>query len=144
MELLRRTIDDAFTDFDLVVMPTLKTEPPLLDDMIRRNIMNVEGLLPPSETTPGGGGSGGGGAGGPGGGGISSVGAYDAYGIPSLSIPCGFTQDGLPVGLMICGPHFSESKVFALAAAYEKATQWHLQKPPLTPDTPVPPLLTHL
>jgi aspartyl-tRNA(Asn)/glutamyl-tRNA(Gln) amidotransferase subunit A len=61
MELLRRTIDDAFTDFDLVVMPTLKTEPPLLDDMIRRNIMNVEGLLPPSETTPGAGGSGGGG-----------------------------------------------------------------------------------
>ncbi len=136
MELLRRTIDDAFTDFDLVVMPTQKTEPPLLDDMIRRNIMNVEGLLPPSATTPG--------AGGPGGGGISSVGAYDAYGIPSLSIPCGFTQDGLPVGLMICGPHFTESKIFALAAAYEKATEWHLKKPPLTPDTPVPPLLTHL
>jgi aspartyl-tRNA(Asn)/glutamyl-tRNA(Gln) amidotransferase subunit A len=138
MELLRRTIDDAFTDFDLVVMPTQKTEPPLLDDMIRRNIMNVEGLLPPSATTPGAGG-----AGGPGGG-ISGVGAYDAYGIPSLSIPCGFTQDGLPVGLMICGPHFTESKIFALAAAYEKATQWHLKKPPLTPDTPVPPLLTHL
>lgn len=138
MELLRRTIDDAFTDFDLVVMPTLKTEPPLLDDMIRRNIMNVEGLLPPSETAPGGGGGGAGGAS------ISSVGAYDAYGIPSLSIPCGFTQDGLPVGLMICGPHFTESKIFALAAAYEKATQWHLKKPSLTPDTPVTPLITHL
>jgi aspartyl-tRNA(Asn)/glutamyl-tRNA(Gln) amidotransferase subunit A len=138
MELLRRTIDDAFTDFDLVVMPTLKTEPPLLDDMIRRNIMNVEGLLPPSETAPGGGGGGGGSSS------ISSVGAYDAYGIPSLSIPCGFTQDGLPVGLMICGPHFTESKIFALAAAYEKATQWHLEKPSLTPDTPVTPLITHL
>lgn len=136
MELLRRTIDDAFTDFDLVVMPTLKTEPPLLDDMIQRNIMNAEGLLPPSESAPGGGGTGGAGT--------SSVGAYDAYGIPSLSIPCGFTQDGLPVGLMICGPHFTESKIFALAAAYEKATQWHLKKPPLTPDTPVPPLMTHL
>lgn len=135
MELLRRTIDDAFTDFDFVLMPTLKTEPPLLDDMIRRNIMNVEGLLPASETATGGG---------TGGGGISSVGAYDAYGIPSLSIPCGFTQDGLPVGLMICGPHFTESKIFALAAAYEKATQWHLKKPPLTPNTPVPPLITHL
>lgn len=136
MELLRRTIDDAFTDFDLVVMPTLKTEPPLLDDMIRRNIMMVEGLLPPSESAPG--------AGGSGGAGISSVGAYDAYGIPSLSIPCGFTQAGLPVGLMICGPHFTESKIFALAAAYEKATQWHLKKPPLAPDTPVPPLITRL
>ena len=66
------------------------------------------------------------------------------YGIPSLSIPCGFTQDGLPVGLMICGPHFTDSKIFALAAAYEEATQWHLKKPPLSPDTPVPPLLTHL
>jgi aspartyl-tRNA(Asn)/glutamyl-tRNA(Gln) amidotransferase subunit A len=137
-ELLRRTIDDAFTDFDLVVMPTQKTEPPLLDDMIKRNLMNVEGLLPPSEMAPGAGG------GGPSGGGISSVGAYDAYGIPSLSIPCGFTQDGLPVGLMICGPHFTESKIFALAAAYEKATQWHLKKPLLSPDTPVPPLITHL
>jgi len=139
LQLLRRTIDDAFTDFDLVVMPTLKTEPPVLDDMIRRNLMNVEGLLPTSESAPGGGGGGG-----TGGGGISSVGAYDAYGIPSISVPCGFTPDGLPVGLMICGPHFSESKVFALAAAYEKATSWHLKKPPITPDTPVPPLLTHL
>lgn len=140
LELLRRTIDDAFTDFDLVVMPTLKTEPPVLDDMIRRNLMNIEGLLPPTETAPGGGGGGGG----AGSASTSSVGAYDAYGIPSLSIPCGFTQDGLPVGLMICGPHFTESKIFALAAAYEEATQWHLKKPPLSPDTPVPPLLTHL
>jgi aspartyl-tRNA(Asn)/glutamyl-tRNA(Gln) amidotransferase subunit A len=139
LQLLRRTIDDAFTDFDLVVMPTLKTEPPLLDDMIRRNIMNVEGLLPASENAPGGGGGGG-----TGGGGISAVGAYDAYGIPSISVPCGFTKDGLPVGLMICGPHFTESKVLALAAAYEKATSWHTMHPPLTPDTPVPPLLTHL
>jgi aspartyl-tRNA(Asn)/glutamyl-tRNA(Gln) amidotransferase subunit A len=121
-------------------MPTLKTEPPVLDDMIRRNLMNVEGLLPATETAPGGGGGGGG----AGSASTSSVGAYDAYGIPSLSIPCGFTQDGLPVGLMICGPHFTESKIFALAAAYEKATQWHLKKPPLSPDTPVPPLLTHL
>ncbi len=134
-ELLRRTIDDAFTDFDLVVMPTLKTEPPVLDDMIRRNLMNAAGLLPPSEAAA---------RGGSGGAGISSVGAYDAYGIPSLSIPCGFTKNGLPVGLMICGPNFTEAKIFALAAAYEKATQWHTIKPPLTPDTPVPPLLTHL
>jgi len=35
-EPLRRTIDDAFTDFDLIVMPTLKSEPPVLDDVIRR------------------------------------------------------------------------------------------------------------
>jgi aspartyl-tRNA(Asn)/glutamyl-tRNA(Gln) amidotransferase subunit A len=74
----------------------------------------------------------------------SNVGAYDAYGIPSITVPCGFSKEGLPVGLMICGSHFSESKVFALAAAYEKATSWHTKKPPLTPDTPVPALMTHL
>jgi aspartyl-tRNA(Asn)/glutamyl-tRNA(Gln) amidotransferase subunit A len=137
LELLRRTVDDAFTDFDLVVMPTQKTEPPVLNDMIKRNMENVRGIAP----------AGGRGAGAGGGGGVnnvSSTGAYDTYGLPSLSVPCGFTKDGLPVGLMICGPHFSESKVLALAAAYEKATQWHTKKPPLTPDTPVPELITHL
>jgi aspartyl-tRNA(Asn)/glutamyl-tRNA(Gln) amidotransferase subunit A len=39
---------------------------------------------------------------------------------------------------MIAGPHWSDGKVLALAAAYEKATEWHKRKPPLTPDTPVP------
>jgi aspartyl-tRNA(Asn)/glutamyl-tRNA(Gln) amidotransferase subunit A len=137
MELLRRTIDDAFTDFDLVVMPTHNIEPPLLDDMIRRNLKSVEGLAAPNDP------DGRGGRGGAGGG-ASSVAAYDVYGLPSISVPCGFTKDGLPVGLMICGPHFTESKVLALAAAYEKATQWHTMRPPLTPDTPVPALITHL
>jgi aspartyl-tRNA(Asn)/glutamyl-tRNA(Gln) amidotransferase subunit A len=128
LETLRRTIDDAFTDFDLVVLPTQKTTAPVLNDMIKRNLQTVAGN-PPA---------------GAGGGGGSNVGAYDAYGIPSITVPCGFSKEGLPVGLMICGPHFSESKVFALASAYEKATSWHTKKPPLTPETPVPPLITHL
>jgi aspartyl-tRNA(Asn)/glutamyl-tRNA(Gln) amidotransferase subunit A len=131
---LRRTIDDAFTDFDLVLMPTLKTEPPVLNDMLKRDMESVRGIAP----------AGAGGGGGMGTRSITSVGAYDSYGIPSISIPCGFTQDGLPVGLMICGPHFSESKVFALANAYEKATAWHTKKPMLTHETPVPELITHL
>ena len=42
---------------------------------------------------------------------------------------------------MIAGPHFAESKVLALANAYEKATQWHQRKPPLTPQTAVPPVI---
>ena len=133
---LRRVIDDAFTDFDLVLMPTLKTKPPVLNDMLKRDMESVQGIAPAGMGT--------GGSGGSGRSGITSVGAYDSYGIPSISVPCGFTQDGLPVGLMICGPHFSESKVFALAAAYEKATQWHLKKPPLTPGTPVPALIDRL
>ena len=129
LEELRRTIDDAFTDFDLVVLPTQKNTAPVLNDMIKRNIQTVAGMPP---TTAGGGGGG------------SDVGAYNAYGIPALTIGCGFSKEGLPVGLMICGPHFTESRVFALAHAYEQATQWHLKRPPITPDTPVPPLITHL
>ena len=83
-------------------------------------------------------------AGAPAGGAGSNVGAYNAYGIPSITVPCGFDKKGLPIGLMICGPHFSEAKVFALAHAYEMASQWHSMRPPITPETPVPTLITHL
>jgi aspartyl-tRNA(Asn)/glutamyl-tRNA(Gln) amidotransferase subunit A len=57
-----------------------------------------------------------------------------------VSVPCGFSKSGLPIGLMIAGPRFAEGKVLALAQAYEKATQWHTRKPPLTASTPVPPV----
>ena len=127
LETLRRTIDDAFTDFDLVVLPTQKTTAPVLNDMIRRNLQTLAGAPPAA----------------PGGGGLN-VGAYNAYGIPSMTVPCGFSKEGLPVGLMICGPHFSESRVFALAHAYEQATEWHTRRPPLTPATEVPAVITHL
>lgn len=52
-------------------------------------------------------------------------------GIPGLSIPAGFTENNLPVGIQILGPQFSESTLFQIGSAYEKATQWHLIKPKL-------------
>jgi aspartyl-tRNA(Asn)/glutamyl-tRNA(Gln) amidotransferase subunit A len=51
-------------------------------------------------------------------------------GMPAMSVPCGFA-DGLPVGLQIMGPAFGESIVLRVAGAYEAATEWHRQKPPL-------------
>jgi hypothetical protein len=48
-----------------------------------------------------------------------------------LSLPCGFSTGGLPIGLTIAGPRFSEGKILALAAAYQKITDWHLRCPPL-------------
>ncbi|HET6317648.1 MAG TPA: amidase, partial [Chloroflexota bacterium] len=51
-------------------------------------------------------------------------------GMPAMSVPCGFA-DGLPVGLQIMGPAFGESIVLRVAAAYEAATDWHRQRPPL-------------
>jgi len=52
-------------------------------------------------------------------------------GMPSISIPCGFSNN-LPVGLQIIGPQFKEEIVLKTADAYEKNTTWHLQKPNLT------------
>ena len=69
-----------------------------------------------------------------------NTGAFNIYGIPAISVPCGFTSKGLPVGLMIAGPRFAEGKVLALAHAFEQATDFHTRKPPIRPDTPVPPL----
>jgi len=52
-------------------------------------------------------------------------------GIPGISIPCGFTGDGLPIGLQILGRHFDEEKILQIAYAYEQATEWHKRKPEL-------------
>ena len=117
LELLRRTIDDAFTDFDLVVLPTRRRVPRKIDAAIRRE--RTDRPLNPE---------------------LDNTGQFNAYGIPAISVPCGFTAAGLPVGLMIAGPRFSETRVLALANAYERATEWHTRKPPLTPDTAVPAL----
>jgi aspartyl-tRNA(Asn)/glutamyl-tRNA(Gln) amidotransferase subunit A len=43
--------------------------------------------------------------------------------------------------MMIAAPHFQEAKVLALAYAYQQATDWHKQRPTLTADTPVPPIV---
>jgi aspartyl-tRNA(Asn)/glutamyl-tRNA(Gln) amidotransferase subunit A len=64
------------------------------------------------------------------GGGNNNV-AFDMYGVPSISIPCGFTDSGLPIGLQISGAHFGEMNVLALAHAYEQATDWHKRNPKL-------------
>ena len=50
---------------------------------------------------------------------------FNVYGIPAISVPCGFTRAGLPIGLQISGPPLGEARVLALAHAYERATRWH-------------------
>jgi amidase len=56
--------------------------------------------------------------------------AFTVVGLPALSVPCGFTRDGLPVGLQIVGRWHDEATVLAAAAAYEAATPWTQQRPP--------------
>jgi aspartyl-tRNA(Asn)/glutamyl-tRNA(Gln) amidotransferase subunit A len=57
--------------------------------------------------------------------------AIDVLGLPAISVPCGFTRTGLPIGVQIVGAPFAEATVLAAAHAYEQATSWHTRKPPL-------------
>ncbi|HVB58679.1 MAG TPA: amidase [Candidatus Acidoferrales bacterium] len=50
-------------------------------------------------------------------------------GLPAISVPCGFTREGLPVGLQLIGPRWSEARLLAIALAYEEATEWHQKHP---------------
>ena len=51
-------------------------------------------------------------------------------GIPGISVPCGFSSQGLPIGLQLLGPPFAESEIFRAAYAFEQATDFHCRKPP--------------
>ena len=56
---------------------------------------------------------------------------FDFTGQPSISVPCGFTIQGLPVGMMICGGRFRDARVLRYAHAFEQATPWHARHPSL-------------
>ncbi len=125
--LFRRQIDAAFKEIDLVVVPTTTSLPKPLKDSLKvemsdRKPSKAYDFFDPTS-------------------GCYNTVPFDVYGVPALTLPCGFSKSGLPVGLMIAGPHFSEGKVLALAYAFQQATEWHKRKPALTPETPVPPLI---
>jgi aspartyl-tRNA(Asn)/glutamyl-tRNA(Gln) amidotransferase subunit A len=117
LQLIRRTVDDVFQGVDLLITPTRRRTARTVDAEIKR--ASSEKPLPPDpeNTRP-----------------------FNAYGLPTISLPCGFSKDGLPIGLQISGPHFGELNVLALAHAYEQATEWHKRSPPLNPESNVPPL----
>jgi len=136
LAMVRRTVDeDVFhkQGVDLLIAPAARHTP-----------RTIEEELAPGE---GGGRGGGGEGGGRGGNGPRSridleanTRPFNAYGLPVITLPCGFSKDGMPIGLEIAGPHFGEAAVLALAHAYQEATEWHKRRPPLPPDAKVPEL----
>ena len=56
---------------------------------------------------------------------------FNLAGLPALSIPCGFTSEGLPIGLQIVARAWGDAKVLNAGYAFEQATEWHKQKPTL-------------
>ncbi len=60
-------------------------------------------------------------------------GMFNLPGVPAMSIPCGFDDRALPVGIQIVGPRLGEAAVLAAGHAFQRATTWHLRRPPLDP-----------
>jgi aspartyl-tRNA(Asn)/glutamyl-tRNA(Gln) amidotransferase subunit A len=97
----RREIKKTFAKVDLLVLPTMADPPFKVEEGLTRNVS------------------------------ARNTSIFDAFGIPMISIPCGFTSDGLPIGMQIGGAPWAESTVLALAHAYERETEWHTRHPKL-------------
>ena len=58
---------------------------------------------------------------------------FDLLGVPAISVPCGFSDGGFPIGLQLVGKAFDEVTVLRAAHLYEQATEWHARRPPPVP-----------
>ena len=56
---------------------------------------------------------------------------FNALGLPALTVPCGASADGRPLGLQLVGRPFDEATLLRLGHAYEGATAWHRRRPAL-------------
>lgn len=61
---------------------------------------------------------------------------FNLSGHPAMSLPCGFTSQGLPIGLQIAAKAFDEAMIFRVAHAYQQATDWHTRRPSLPAADP--------
>jgi aspartyl-tRNA(Asn)/glutamyl-tRNA(Gln) amidotransferase subunit A len=100
----RQAVAKVFDDVDVLVTPTLPELPVRIDDALDS---------PPAIRL------------------IRNTSPFNVYGIPAISIPCGFSREGLPIGLQICGRALGEMDVLALAHAYQRRTDWHERSPTL-------------
>jgi aspartyl-tRNA(Asn)/glutamyl-tRNA(Gln) amidotransferase subunit A len=57
---------------------------------------------------------------------------FNLTGAPSVSVPCGFTSGGLPIGMQIAGRPLGDETVLKVAHAYEQLTDWHSRRPPIS------------
>jgi Asp-tRNA(Asn)/Glu-tRNA(Gln) amidotransferase A subunit family amidase len=111
LSMIRSQVLDACQRYDILLSPTRPTPPPLIQKTKGRLVSKEDALLQLrrfSFNTP------------------AAVAA-----IPAISVPCGFTESGLPVGLQLMAKRFDEESIFRMAYAYERNTAWHTMRPPL-------------
>ena len=109
LEQIRHSVSKVFETVDLLITPTTCVPPFTIADLADPSTLRDKELLMLRNTRP-----------------------FNAFGLPTISVPCGFTRNGLPIGLQITGPSGDETTVLRLACAYEQATNWHQRKPNLT------------
>jgi len=109
LEQSRHSIKNVFRDVDVLITPTTPIAAPALAEMQEHpELLRPRELMLLRNTRP-----------------------VNVWGLPAISVPCGFTKAGLPIGLQIIGPHWGEARVLQLAHAYEQATEWHKREPML-------------
>jgi aspartyl-tRNA(Asn)/glutamyl-tRNA(Gln) amidotransferase subunit A len=101
--MLRAEFDDAFNDVDLLISPTTSTLPFKIGKECKDPIAMY---LADYFTVP-----------------------TNMVGLPALSLPCGFSKEGLPIGMQFIGPRLSEELIYRVAYAYEQGTDYHLRTP---------------
>jgi aspartyl-tRNA(Asn)/glutamyl-tRNA(Gln) amidotransferase subunit A len=107
LERARHDIASVFADVDVLVTPTTPIVAPTIAELKQNpDRLRPRELLLLRNTRP-----------------------VNVWGLPAISIPCGFTEAGLPIGLQIIGPHWGEARVLQVAHAYEQATAWHRRQP---------------
>jgi aspartyl-tRNA(Asn)/glutamyl-tRNA(Gln) amidotransferase subunit A len=101
--LIRQDFDAAFKEVDLIVTPVTPTPAfklgEKIEDPLRMYLSDIYTI------------------------------SVNLAGLPAISVPCGFSHAGLPIGLQLIGRAFEEDTILRAAHAYEQSTQWHLKKP---------------
>jgi len=105
---IQRAFDQIFQEFDLLVSPAMPIVAPRLADKLETAFAYSDPL-----------GSGG-----------------NLAGLPALSVPCGFSKAGLPIGLQIVGPPLADGRVLSLGRLYQERTDWHRRRPALRAEKP--------
>lgn len=105
----RRSAANLFKNVDLIVTPTTAVPPFTISELLGDlEQLRAKELITVRNTRP-----------------------FNFLGLPTISVPCGFTGSGLPIGLQISGKPGGEATVLSLAYAYERATEWHKSRPTL-------------
>ena len=108
LDRLRRSTLNVFSSVDLLVTPTTPIPAPKASDYPTTfaGVLALDGSL------------------------LRNTRPFNMYGFPTISVPCGITSAGLPIGLQISGPLWEEQRVLGLARAFQEATDWHTRRPP--------------